>query len=118
MLWWLKMSNPSARNSRPNRSVTRNFFPAAMSAFHALGPRKELRRVMLVGNGPKSEMPSVGSSGAELAGIGTVSAVNWFGPVACGVPTWDWVIGVSGVKRGSVAKLYSLLRSYTEKGVP
>src|ERR1700733_2498565 len=97
------MSNPSARNSRPNRSVIANCLLTAMSVFHAPGPLNALRRVMLPGNGPRSEMPKSGLREAKLAGRGRVSPLKLFGPTACGEEaTLYWEMGVAGVRRGTV----------------
>src|SRR5215472_1305255 len=61
MLWWLKMSNISARNSRATRSVTAKDLPRAKSAFHAPGPLKAFLPVMFAGKGPNvsTQLPGI-----------------------------------------------------------
>src|SRR5271154_3333232 len=113
------MSNPSARNSNPTRSVTLNVLLAAKSLFHAPGPVNVLRRLIFPGNGPRSEMPNSELSGAKLAGRGNVKPLKRFGPTACGdFATFLFVIAVAGVRRGMVYPIRMLFRSNTEKGVP
>src|ERR1700733_10311665 len=113
------MSNPSARNSKPKRSVTLNILLAAKSVFHAPGPVKVLRRVMVPGNGPRSEIPKSELRGSKLDGRGTDKELNRFGPTACGeAATFLFVTGVAGVRRGKVYPIKILFKSNTEKGVP
>src|SRR6267142_57850 len=85
------MSNPSARNCSFSRSVREKSFVTAASKFHAPGPRKAFRPVILAGNGPKSEMPfgkpaaalaRPGKNAAELA-AGRVNTVKLFTLGAC-----------------------------------
>src|SRR6266852_3787258 len=79
------MSNPSARNSSLNRSVSANDLLIAASKFHAPGPRNMFLPVISAGYGPKSEIPNTRSKGAELA-VGSVRTVYWLGPTLTGVP--------------------------------
>src|SRR5258708_28708777 len=66
-LWWLKTSNPSARNTRLKRSVIGKVFCTEASTFHAPGPRNALRDVMSAGHGPQSEAPRRFGLDHELA---------------------------------------------------
>src|SRR6266436_8354515 len=91
------MSNPSARNSSLNRSVSWKDLVTAASRFQAPGPRNMFLPVMLAGNGPKSEMPSTGLNGVSLA-AGNVKIVYWLGAPCTGLCELKLVIGVDGTR--------------------
>src|SRR5438552_9794404 len=73
-LWWLKMLNPSARNSRLTRSWIGKVFESAASRFQSPGPRKALRADIVDGHGPQSEIPSGKSGGFRFGFAQEVAA--------------------------------------------
>src|SRR5260370_38425072 len=79
MLWWLKMSNISARNSSDIRSVTGNDLPRAKSAFHAPGPRKAFLAVIFDGKGPKVSTHDTQTGWHDGWPPGRVHSLNAFG---------------------------------------
>src|SRR6267143_960526 len=124
MLWWLKMSNISARNSNDTRSVTWKVLPSAKSAFHAPGPRNAFLAVMFAGKGPKVSMhPSHAALHVESA-PGSVSKENSFGfPVGVEPLALMLVIVPFGVYRGipegtPLLPASVFVLSMMEKGTP
>src|SRR5215472_2722779 len=124
MLWWLKMSNASARNSRATRSVTAKDLPRAKSPFHAPGPLKAFRRVMLDGKGPNVSMHPNHAVLHVSSGAGSVRRLNSLGFfVGAEVFTEKLVIVPLGVYRGipEGTPLFApsvLAMSTMEKGTP